>query len=182
MNGVTGHDRFRSPPEMTGNSGMNQPSYDAILFFLSRYKLMYSAILVVVLAVSVLEGFSVAAFFPLFAAMLGSSPENVGGLAGVVAKVSTLFPASSAFGAGALLLASIFLIKTAGVLVRDLLVAYTSAKVLYSVKQQIMERYSGAQYQFMVDSQQGALIYDGLTAPTSVSCWRPTRCGVTRRR
>ena len=148
---------------------MNSPSYGAILYFLSRHKLMYGAILAVALPVSVLEGFSVAAFFPLFSTMLGDSGESPGGLGAIISNVAQLLPISSPLGAAALLLIIVFLAKNAGILIRDLLVAYTSAKILYNVKQQILERYSGAEYQFMVDNQQGALIYKGLAAPSSVS-------------
>ena len=148
---------------------MSGPNYGAILYFLSRYKLRYAAIFAVALPVSVLEGVSIAAFFPLFSNMLGNPSDSVGGVAGFASKAVDFFPVSSAFVAAALFLIAIFLVKTLGILCRDLLMIFTGAKILYSVKKQIMERYSGAEYQFIVDSRQGALIYIGLAAPNAVS-------------
>lgn len=147
---------------------MNQPNYGAILFFLSRYRFLYGAILVMAMATSVLEAFSVVAFFPLFTAMLGDAQENTGGIAGVSIKLSGYLPMSSALAGAALLLGAAFLVKTVGILFRDLLVAYAGAKIHYDVKQQVMEQYSGAEYQFIVDNQQGTLIYGSLAAPGSV--------------
>jgi len=105
----------------------------------------------------------------LFRSILGNSSVSVGGFAGVAVGVAGLFPMSSPFVAAAVLLIAIFLMKTVGILVRDLVVAYIGAKILYGVRKQIMEQYAGAEYQFMVDTQQGALMYSGLLTPASVS-------------
>lgn len=148
---------------------MNRPNYAAILYFVSRYKLRYAAILAVALPVSVLEGLGIAAFLPLFSNMLGNSSAELGGFAGFAINIAGLIPVSSAFVAAVLFLIVIFVAKTLGILGRDLMMAYTGAKILYSVKKEIMARYSGAKYQFMVDSQQGSLIYVGLAAPNAVS-------------
>jgi len=149
--------------------GMNRPTYAPIFYFLSQYKGMYFAILVVTLAVSMLEGFGIAAFFPLFSTMLGDSSENAGGFAGIATKFSQVIPISSAFVAAAVFLIGIFLLKTTGILARDLLVAYVGAKIMYDVRKRIIEGYSNSEYQFMVDSQQGVLIYNVLSTPSSVS-------------
>ena len=94
---------------------MNRPNYGAILYFMSRYKLMYAAILVVTLAVSFLEGASVAAFFPLFSTMFDGSAENAGGFAGTAAKVVQFLPMFSPFVAASLILIAVFLVKTVGI-------------------------------------------------------------------
>ena len=151
------------------DTNMNRPSYTPLLFFFSRFKLMYVAIMVLVVPVSVLEGASVAAFLPLFTTMLGDTQENVGGIAGFAAKAVDLLPMPSAFGAAALLLIAIFFFKTVGILARDLLVTYTGAKIMYSVKQEIIERYSTTEFQFILDNQQGTLIYRGIMTPNTVS-------------
>ena len=148
---------------------MNGPNYGAIFYFLSRYKLRYAAIIAIALPVSILEGFGIAAFFPLFSNMLGNSTDDTGGFAGFILNAADYIPVSSAFVAAVLLLIVIFLVKTVGVVGRDILMADTGAKILYSVKKEIMERYSDAEYQFMVDSHQGSLIYVGLSAPNAVS-------------
>jgi subfamily B ATP-binding cassette protein MsbA len=149
-------------------SKVNQ-SFGSIYYFFSRYKMTYVVILAVALPVSVLEGLGIAAFFPLFSNVLGNTSEDVGGFAGWITGLAGILPVSSEIGAASLFLGLVFLLKTVGILGRDLLMAYTGAKILYRVKQEIMERYTNAEYQFMVDSQQGSLIYVGLAAPHAVA-------------
>ena len=148
---------------------MNQPRYGAMFYFLGRFKFLYAFILVVTLVVSVLESLSVAAFFPLFSSLLGDSSKDSGGVVNLLNDAIGLLPISSPIVAASVILSVVFVLKTMGILTRDLMVAYAGAKVLYTVKKRIMERYSGADYQFMLDSQQGSLIYNSLGAPTSVS-------------
>jgi len=149
--------------------GIDRPVYGALFYFLARYKRLYSLILLVTVVVSVLESFSIAAFFPLFSSMLGDGSGESGGIISLITQVVELVPVVSPIVAASLMLIAIFLLKTFGILTRDLLLAYAGAKVLYNTKKQIMDRYSAADYQFMLDSQQGAMIYNGLGAPTSVS-------------
>lgn len=148
---------------------MTKPNYGAIFYFVSRFKMRYFVLLSVALPVSILEGFGIAAFFPLFSDLLGNSPDDIGGFGGFALSLTDIFPASSAFVAAVLFLIVVFVVKTLGILIRDVLMAWTGAKILYGVKREIMERYSHAEYQFMVDSQQGSLIYVGLAAPNAVS-------------
>ena len=152
----------------TTNQGVNRPSFGAVFYFLSQYKLKYGIILVVSFAVSFLEGLGVAAFLPLFSTMLGDSSENLGGLGGFAAGMVDLIPVTSTFVAASLFLIGIFLIKTAGILGRDLLVNYVGATIIYDIKNQIIQGYSRGEYQYMVDNQQGVLIYNTLSTPASV--------------
>ena len=145
------------------DSKVNQ-SFGSIYYFFSRYKMTYVIILAVALPVSVLEGLGIAAFFPLFSNVLGNTSEDVGGFAGWITRLVDILPVSSEIAAASLFLGLVFLLKTVGILGRDLLMAYTGARILYRVKLEIMERYTNAEYQFMVDSQQGSLIYVGLAA------------------
>jgi ABC-type multidrug transport system fused ATPase/permease subunit len=87
----------------------------------------------------------------------------------LITKPVGILPVSSEIAAASLFLVIIFLLKTVGVLCRDLLIAYTSAQILYNVKREIMERYANAEYQFMVDSQQGSLLFVGLESPHAVA-------------
>jgi len=148
---------------------MTKPNYGAIFYFISRYKMRYIGLFAVALPVSILEGFGIAAFFPLFSNLLGNSPDEASGFSGFALGLTNVVPVSSAFVAAVLFLVVIFVAKMLGILGRDLLMAWTGAKILYNVKQEIMSRYSNADYQFMVDSQQGSLIYVGLAAPNAVS-------------
>ena len=148
---------------------MTTPSYSALFYFLNQYKVLFGGIFVLSLGVSVLETFTIAAFFPLFSSLLGGSPQNAPGITTVIFDAIGLLPVASPIIAASLILIGSYLLKAIGTVARDLLMAYGGAKVLYGVKRRIMERYSAAEYQFMLDSQQGALIYESLGAPLSVS-------------
>ena len=159
-------------PEITTETSertVSKPLYSAIFYFLSRHKLLYSAILALILASSVLESLSVAAFFPLFASLLDQPDEEVGGVLGLIGNAAELLPISDAIVSASVLLIIMFFVKTLLVLTRDILIAYGSAKVLYNAKREIMDRYADAHYQFFLDSKQGALIYNSLTAPYAVA-------------
>ena len=148
---------------------MNRPSYTAIFYFLSRYKLLTGSIFVLILISSILESLSVAAFFPVFSSLLGNSDQQMGGVLGFIEDVADLMPFSDPIVAASSLLIALFIAKTLFTLAREGLTAYTSAKVLYSVKKQIMDRYAAAQYQFFLDSRQGTLIYNSLVATGAVA-------------
>ena len=140
-------------PETTQENITQRPNYGAIMIFLARYRLKYVAILAIALPVSVLEGVGIVTLLPLFTDLLGNSSETAGGFSGFAIDLAEIVPVSSAFLAAVLFLVIIFTAKTIGILARDLLMAYTGAKILYDEKREIMERYSNAEYQFMLDRQ-----------------------------
>ena len=158
------------PEITTGTSerASSRPLYSAIVYFLSRYKLLYSTILVLTLVSSVLESLSVAAFFPLFTSLLDQPEDEVGGVLGLIRAISEVLPISDAIISASVLLIILFLVKTVLVLARDILIAYGRAKVLYNAKREIMDRYADAHYQFFLDSKQGTLLYNSLSAPYAV--------------
>ena len=120
-----------------------------------------------ILIISVLESLSIAAFFPVLSSLVGES-EGEGGVLGLVTKIVSLLPFSDPIVSASVLLIAIFFFKTLLTLALEALIAYSSAKVLYDVKQEIMERYASAHYQFFLDSKLGTLIYNGLTAPSAI--------------
>ena len=145
------------------------PQYTAVRYFLGRYKLRYGFIMVATLISTLLESISVAAFFPLFSSLLNEQPGNGAGILGIMDRMVEILPISSVVVASSVLLLSAFLLKTVVSFLRDALTAYTGARVLYDVKKQIMDRYAGASYEHMVNSRQGTLVYNVLSAPNDVS-------------
>ena len=143
----------------------SRPRYSIILYFLGRYKRLYTAVLAVILVSSVLESLSVAAVFPLFSSLLGGSPDEAGGILGMMNSLVDKVPISNRTVAGAVLVISIFSFKILFVLVRDILIGYASARVLYDVRRQVMETYH---YQFYLDNKQGTLLYNSLATPSAV--------------
>ncbi len=146
----------------------SRPRSSLILYFLGRYKRLYTVVLAVILVSSVLESLSVAAVFPLFSSLLGGSPDEAGGILGMMNSLVDKVPISNRTVAGAVLVISIFSFKILFVLARDILIGYASARVLYDVRKQVMETYGGAHYQFYLDNKQGTLLYNSLAAPSAV--------------
>ena len=146
---------------------MTKPSYTALFYFLGRYKLLYGTILLLTVVSSLMESFGVVAFFPVFSSILGDQ-QDTGGLLGLVSDAAGLFPFSDPIVAASVLLICIIAVKTVLTLLRETMTAYASAKVLYDTKRQIMDTYAGAQYQFFLDSRQGNLIFNVLSAPYAV--------------
>ena len=139
-----------------------------ILHFLKGYKRFYALVLVLTLATSVLESFSVAAFFPLFTSLLGDPQGDSGGFLGILDDLVGVVPISDPIVAASVFLIVIILAKALATLIREGMIAFTSAKVFYNVRARIMERYAGAHYQFFLDSKQGALMYNNLVAPNAI--------------
>jgi len=148
---------------------LGSPQFSAVFYFLGRFKLLYSLILVVTVVGSVVESLSIVAFFPVFASLLGEAPGERGGILGFINSIVELFPVGDPIVAASILLFLMFSVKTLLVLAREYLTTYASAKVLYSVKRQVMSQYAAAQYQFHLDNRQGTLLYNTLSAPASVS-------------
>ena len=143
--------------------------FQLLFYFLKQYKLHYAGILVLTLCASVLESLSLAAFLPVFSAILDESGTEMGGIVAPITRIVRLMPFSDLIVSACVLLIGIFFLKTAFTLMREALTAYTCGKVLYNVKNQIMDKYAGAQYQFFLDTKQGSLIFNSVNAPGHVA-------------
>ncbi len=148
---------------------MDKPRYSVLFYFLSRYKPLCWAILLLTLVSSALESLSVAAFFPLFSSLMGSSQKEVKGILSFIARMGKVLPFSDPIVSAVVLLILIFTVKTLFSLLREGMISYATGKVLYSVRKQLIEKYSGAQYQFFLDNKQGALLFNTMSAPQGVS-------------
>ena len=144
------------------------PRYKPIIYFLGRYKRLYGGILLLILVTSTLESFSVVAFFPVFSSLLGDSQDEFGGILGLVNRLVDVIPVSDPIVAASVLLIGVLLAKAALILIRDVLIGYSSARVMYDVRRQVMERYAGAHYQFFLDNKQGTLTYNLQSAPGAI--------------
>ena len=138
--------------------------YQLLLSFFKPYKLRYSIILVLTLVSSALASLSLAAFFPLFSSILGNSADDRGTIFSFITNLADFMPFSDPTVAASALLVVLFLGKNGSNIVRESVVAYASGRILYDAKERIMKRYAGARYQFFLDNNQGALIYNGLVA------------------
>jgi ABC-type multidrug transport system fused ATPase/permease subunit len=126
---------------------------------------MYGALLVIIVVSSIFETLSLAAFFPVFASVLGESEGSNGGILGAIDFLVDLMPTDRPMVGAAALLLIVFALKTVFSLMREALTAYASAKIMYQTKNQVLQKYAGAEYQFFLDSTQGTLLYNSQTAP-----------------
>ncbi len=147
---------------------MNGLGISTLYYFMKPYTLIYGAVLFVTLVASVFESLSLAAFFPVFTNILDETQE-VGGFLGAINNLSELMPFSDPIVAASVLLICLFVLKTIFTLLREVLIAYASGKVLYDVKNRVMDRYSSAHYQYFLDTKQGTLIYNSQVAPHKVA-------------
>jgi len=143
--------------------------YRTIIYLLEPYKVRYGGILVVSLCTSILEMFTVGAFFPFFSSVLGEGRQDLGGILGFITKAVNLLPFRDPIVAASVFLIGLYGMKTSFTVLREGLIARVSGKVLYDIKKRIMERYAGAHYQFFLDNKQGSLIYNSLSGPHKVA-------------
>ncbi len=118
---------------------------------------------------SVLESLSLAAFFPLFSSILGESDQGSAGILGFITEGVKLLPFSDPILAASMLLVGLYALKAIFITVREGLIANASGKVLYDIKNQMMRKHADADYQFVLNSKQGDLIYTTLLAPHKVA-------------
>jgi hypothetical protein len=147
---------------------MNKIQYRPVLYFLGQFKLIYGAIVVLIFVGAALESISVAAFFPVIALVISDSPDDTAGILGFTRDVVDALPFSDPVIGASFLLIGAFVAKGLTILMRDGLINYGGAKVTYTVKKEVMDRYAGANYQFFLDNKQGDLIFNSTHAPIAV--------------
>ncbi len=149
--------------------------YQALFYFLRPYKYIYIRILLVMACASVLESLSLAAFFPVFSSILGETEKGARGILGFVTEGVKLLPFSDPIVAASRFLVGLYALKAILITLREGLIATASGKVLYDIKNQMMRRHADADYQFVLNSKQGDLIYTTLLARHKVAALRPER-------
>lgn len=147
---------------------MSSPNYSAILYFIGQHKPQFVGILAVTVIATFLETFTVAAFFPLFSAMLSGSSTDETGILGMIQRLAGVLPFSSPVVAASVLLAVLFVSKTFVNFAMEVIVGIVGTGVLYGVKKHMLERYAAAQYQYFLDNQQGVLLYNVQVAAGAV--------------
>ena len=145
---------------------MNLPLF---FYFLRPYKKLYVTIFSVMIVSSVLDAFSLAAFFPLLSSMVGESGEDLTGIRRWITSIAELLPVADPIMAAAIVLLTAFALRAVFGLMREGLGAYGSGRVLYDIKNRLIERYSEHSYQFFLDNKLGNLISRSLVAPSHVA-------------
>ena len=141
-----------------------------VRFFLKPFRRLALSILAVTVLASLFESLSVAAFFPLFQSLLNaSSPGASAALPQVLAAWARRLPLHDPLYASAALVGLIMAVKFGLVMLRETLIAHGAGRVLHAVKSQLIERYTASSYAFFLNSKQGTLLHNCVTAPQQVS-------------
>lgn len=138
-------------------------------YFTRPYRWLFAGILLVTFFGSLLEGLSVAAFFPVLSSLLGAEATPApGALLRVLTRACRLLPFQDPVIAAIVLLLGILLMKSGLNLLRESLVAYASGTVQNDLKNRILATYAGSPYTFFVEHKQGQLSYNLLSASARV--------------
>lgn len=141
------------------------------LFFevLRPYRFLAAGIGLLTLVTSLLEGLNIAAFFPVFEALLrdGSGSPITGPLrfaAGAASRV----PIGNPVAAAVALLVALTVLRVGLLLFQDWMIAHASGTVQHDLKVRMMAAYADAPYGFFLEHKQGDLLYT-VTAAASLT-------------
>ncbi len=141
-------------------------TFPTVWFFLKQYRAMYAIILFVLLADALFENMTIAVLLPLLQSFLGqTSGLTRGGLFAFIANLIGRLPFGDPVISTCILALVLVAAKEALAFIREVLVSgYSVAKVMSDAKLKVFEKYARSDYQFFLDSKQGALVYNALVA------------------
>ena len=148
---------------------MKTPPRQIIKYFLKPYRWLFAGVFLAAWVTSILEGLNVAAFFPIFQSLLGTTgaPAHRGVL-GAITAVSARLPFHDPLVSAAILLIAVTCLKCALTVLREGATAYASGVVQHDVKNRLLQCYANAPYAFFLEHKQGKLSYDALVAANRV--------------
>lgn len=136
---------------------------------LRPYRFLLGVIGGLTLLTSLLEGLNLAAFYPVFASLMGETgPAGTGGAFGWMTAAAGHIPAQNPMVAAVLLLVALVLVKVGLTLLQDWLLARVSATVHHDLKVRMMAAYASSHYGFFLDQKQGELLYNITMASSRV--------------
>jgi ABC-type multidrug transport system fused ATPase/permease subunit len=134
------------------------------------HAVLYGLLGVVMVVASLLESLTLAAFFPVFQAVLTpTGPQPGGGLLGLMATLSRWMPFADPVCATAAILVLCMIAKEGVVLIREWVNALTSGRVLHDLQRSVMEKYAAAPYGTFLERKHADLLYDTVIGPHAVS-------------
>ncbi len=133
-------------------------------YFIRPRKGLFLGIFLLTLVTSCLEALNVAAFLPIFSALLDPHGTSQGRLLGLLSAASRWIPVRDPIILAVVFLIVLMVLKSAMILLREGLVAYASGTVQCDLKNRLMQRYAESPYGFFLDRKQGKLSYDALIA------------------
>ncbi len=147
------------------------PRRTQVLAVLLRpYRWWYGGIAMVMCAALAFESLSLAAFLPVFQAML--DPAGAGSpnrLMGYLLSLTRAVPVRDPVLAAVILLSGFMAVKTALILWRETLIARASSRVLRDLQGLALGRYARTPSRFLVEQKHGDVAFNCLNAPAGVA-------------
>ena len=114
------------------------------------------------MAVAFLESFSIAAIIPVLSSLVGTvgaagSSSNI--IVNFTNRILSLIPISDKMIAAVILLLLVTILKGAARILNEWAIAYSSGKILYDTRRELMERLGERTYQYFLDNKQGQVGY-----------------------
>jgi ABC-type multidrug transport system fused ATPase/permease subunit len=141
-----------------------------LLYFITPYGRRFVLLGLVMLVGSVLEGFTIAAFFPVLLAIVQpSAAAQMPVVLRLAFDAALMLPVADPVIAAAALLAAVLTCRALVLFARDALIASTGGRILYDLKQRLMAEYARLPYQFFAAEKHGTLLYQAVVAPEYVA-------------
>ncbi len=138
---------------------MKRTGLKALGVLIAPYRWWMLLLLSASLAVSLLEGLHVAAFFPVFQTLLGEKAGAPVGLLQWMTDWVAGLPLRDPIAGATLFLLAITVLRCLMILAYDALLARVSGHVHDDLKNRLMHRLAGSAYSFFLDHKQGELLY-----------------------
>ncbi len=149
--------------------GASPLNFSVFFYFLRPHMSLYAVLFIVMIVSSGIEALGLAALFPLLSSLAGETGEELTGIRRAVTMLSDLVPFDDPIVAAAVVLVVVFAARAFFGFLRAGLIAYSSGRVLFDIKNQLIEGYSKSSYQFFLENKLGTLIYRGVVAPAQVA-------------
>lgn len=141
-----------------------------VRYFLKPYRRRFLLVGTVMVVGSFLEGFTIAAFFPVLLAIVQpGDPAQMPRVLRAMVDVTRMLPWADPVVSASALLSAALLVRTVVLFGRDALIASTGGRILYDLKRRLMKEYAGLPYQFFTAQKQGTLLYQAVVAPGHVA-------------
>jgi ABC-type multidrug transport system fused ATPase/permease subunit len=139
-------------------------------FFLRPYRKPFSLLAIFLVGASLLEGITVAAFFPVVLAITQTAEtDQLPAVLEAIVSVAERMPGDDLVVSASLLLGLVLLVRTVALLARDAAIASTGGRILYDLQKRLMEGHLNRPYHFFVGQKHGALLYQTVVAPGNVA-------------
>ncbi|MFH1772679.1 MAG: ABC transporter ATP-binding protein [Candidatus Omnitrophota bacterium] len=136
-----------------------------LLYFIKPYPRLILGVVLLILTVSILEGFNILVIFGLLKTVLSSEVPQ-GRFALFTMKIVKVIGFDNKLLSAVTVIFLIILLKCILDFFRRYFTAFASCKIWHDVQYKVFNKCVYADYQFFLDTKEGEIIYRGFTAPS----------------